>query len=55
MVISFKIIIGGNKRGDRWKKSYELVNVVNVDAEYKRTHGTILCIKAQVFYRKRKK
>lgn len=52
MVISFKIIIGGNKRGNRWKKSYELVTV---EAEYKRTHGTILCIRAQVFYRKRKK
>lgn len=52
LVISFKIIIGGNKRGDRWKKSYESVNV---DAEYKRAHGTILCIRAQVFCRKRKK
>lgn len=33
MVISFKIIIGGNEWGDRWKKSYELVTV---EAEYKR-------------------
>lgn len=46
-MISFKIIKGRNEPGDRRKTSYELVTV---EAEYKRSHKTILFIWEPVFH-----